>query len=140
METFMAMMVMMMLGGCGIGAVWMLSKRNGGNNPVGIAVREFMDGFNSGMSSSGNARTTTPVQRVEVTPVQSFQATRTINGIPPGNLQRPSKAMALVLLFLAGLYFLSPLDFIPDLIPGFCHVDDIGVIVLAIRNALKAFA
>jgi uncharacterized membrane protein YkvA (DUF1232 family) len=38
---------------------------------------------------------------------------------------------------LAVIYLISPLDFIPDVLPGLGQLDDLGVIVLALELFLK---
>lgn len=50
-----------------------------------------------------------------------------------------SKIVALLALVGAVVYLVSPLDLIPDLIPVLCHVDDAGIMGVAIKNAKEAF-
>jgi len=56
--------------------------------------------------------------------------------------QRPDKGnqiLALVALVGALVYLISPLDLIPDLIPGLCHLDDIGILGMACKYFKKSF-
>lgn len=51
----------------------------------------------------------------------------------------PSKFGAVVLMMMALLYLVSPLDFIPDIIPVLGWLDDIGIVSIAGKNLSKAF-
>lgn len=127
-ETMMGLMLIaLMMAGFIIGGFCLLLKASG-ESPTEF-VQGFVKGFKQGFAAP-EATTASPIrQNVEV---QTFApASKTV---PPG------KIPAIVMLFLALLYLVSPIDFIPDLIPGLCHLDDIGVMTLAVRNAFKAFA
>lgn len=51
----------------------------------------------------------------------------------------PSKFGALVLMMMALLYLVSPIDFVPDIIPVLGWLDDIGIVSFAGKNLKKAF-
>lgn len=62
--------------------------------------------------------------------------------ISQGASLRPDKGnqlLALMALVGALVYLISPLDLVPDLIPGLCHLDDIGVMGMAIKYFKKSF-
>lgn len=46
-------------------------------------------------------------------------------------------ALAKVLPALAVLYVLSPLDFIPDVVPVLGQIDDIGILLLSVKLFLR---
>lgn len=52
---------------------------------------------------------------------------------------KPGKLSAILYLFGALIYFISPIDILPDVIPLLCHVDDFAIAGMAFRNACKAF-
>lgn len=55
---------------------------------------------------------------------------------------RPNKGnqlLALAALVGALVYLISPLDLIPDIIPGLCHLDDIGIMGMAVKYFKKSF-
>lgn len=53
---------------------------------------------------------------------------------------KPGKLGAVLLLIGALFYLVSPVDLIPDVVPGLCHLDDLGILGMAVKRALKAFA
>lgn len=54
--------------------------------------------------------------------------------------EKPGQLSAVMFLIGALIYFASPVDFIPDIIPGLCHIDDFALLSMAVRNAWKAFS
>ncbi|MCA9076965.1 MAG: DUF1232 domain-containing protein [Planctomycetaceae bacterium] len=52
---------------------------------------------------------------------------------------RPGKIVAVLAILGAVVYLISPVDAIPDVIPGLCHLDDLGVIGIVLKNAKEAF-
>ncbi|MBE7412606.1 MAG: DUF1232 domain-containing protein [Leptospiraceae bacterium] len=50
---------------------------------------------------------------------------------------RWKKIVAIVILVIAILYDVSPIDFIPDIVPGFGWADDIIVTILAFTNLFR---
>lgn len=129
-QTVATLMVgaMMMGGAVVIGGVFFMSKKSR-ETPA-----EFVKGFFEGFVRGFTAPSTEPVaaavpQQLDVRLVET-----------PAVPVRPGKASAIVLLALAVLYLLSPLDFIPDVFVGPGQLDDLGFVALAIRNAFKAFS
>ena len=131
---------MMFMAGAVIGGVWMLSKRNGGKHPLGIAVQNFVVGLRGEVTPSPGTRMTSPPPHVEVMSMQSLEATSLHRGSPSRSLPRPGKALAVIVMALAIAYAISPLDLVPDLVPLVCHIDDAAVLAAAAKYLRKAFA
>jgi uncharacterized membrane protein YkvA (DUF1232 family) len=50
-----------------------------------------------------------------------------------------SAGKALGILFLTFLYFVCPIDLIPDVFVGFGQIDDLGIIVYGVTQAYSAW-
>jgi len=127
-------MATLMVGALMMGAVVIIAGVLIMSKQCGETPEEFVLGFFKGFVRGLVAPQTGPAvaaapQQLDVLPIPA-----------PETPARPGKASAIVLLLLAVLYLLSPLDSIPDLIPGLCHLDDLGIMTLAVRNAMKTFS
>ncbi len=69
--------------------------------------------------------------------VEPVSSTGAASNVPH---KKPDKFKAVLMLVGAVIYLVSPLDLLPDVIPGLCHIDDAALLGLAIQYARKAFS